>query len=70
MGARKMVLDKLKNDVMNELNDDGESIIIYKDNSGANSPELLDNMVPIKYENDNWVVADIKEEWYDYDKKE
>ena len=27
-------------------------------------------MVPIKYENDNWVVADIKEEWYDYDKKE
>ena len=51
MGARKMVLDKLKNDVINELNDDGESIIIYKDNSGANSPELLDNMVPIKYEN-------------------
>ena len=70
MGARKMVLDKLKNDVMNELNDDGESIIIYKDNSGANSPKLLDNMVPIKYENDNWVVADIHEEWYDYDKKE
>ena len=25
MGARKMVLDKLKNDVMNELNDDGDS---------------------------------------------
>ena len=25
MGARKMVLDKLKNDVMNELNDNGES---------------------------------------------
>ena len=42
----------------------------YKDNSGANSPELLDNMVPIKYEKDNWVVADITEEWYDYDKKE
>ena len=70
MGARKMVLDKLKNDVMNELNDEGYSEVNYKDNSGANTPELLDNMVPIKYENDNWVVADITEEWYDYDKKE
>ena len=42
----------------------------YQDNSGANIPELLDNMVPIKYENDNWVVADVSQEWYDYDKKE
>ena len=28
MGARKMVLDKLKNDVMNELNDVGESEVV------------------------------------------
>ena len=42
----------------------------YQDNSGANIPELLDNMVPIKYENDNWVVADVSQEWYDYDAKE
>ena len=28
MGARKMVLDKLKNDVMNELNDTGDSEIV------------------------------------------
>ena len=42
----------------------------YQDNSGANKPELLDNMVPIKYENDDWVVANTKEKWYDYDAKE
>ena len=44
--------------------------LTYKDNSGANSPELLDNMIPIKYDGSNWIYADIKEEWYDYDKKE
>ena len=42
----------------------------YQDNSGANKPELLDNMVPIKYENDNWVVASESDNWYDYDAKE
>ena len=35
-----------------------------------NKPELLNNMVPIKYENDNWIVADVNEKWYDYDSKE
>ena len=42
----------------------------YLDNSGANKPELLDNMIPIKYDGTNWVYADISEEWYDYDNKE
>ena len=42
----------------------------YRDNSGANKPELLDNMVAIKYDGTNWIVADIMQEWYDYDKKE
>ena len=54
-----------------EFKYDEECVIqLYKDNSGANSPELLDNMIPIKYENDNWVVADTTQEWYDYNKKE
>ena len=42
----------------------------YIDTSGANSPELLNNMIPIKYNGTNWVYADISEEWYDYDNKE
>ena len=69
LGSRKLVLDKLKNDVMNELNGD---VITkeYKDKSGANQPLLLDNMIPVKYENNSWVYADIKQEWYNYDKKE
>ena len=42
----------------------------YVDNSGANRPELLNNMIPIKYDGNNWIYADIYEEWYDYDTKE
>ena len=42
----------------------------YTDNSGANKPELLDNMVPIKYDGTNWVYADITEAWYNYDNQE
>ena len=43
---------------------------MYVDNSGANSPELLDNMIPVYYDGTNWIYADTKKEWYDYDKKE
>ena len=71
MGARKMILDKLKNEVMEELNgENSDTNKQYADNSGANKPELLDNMVAIKYENNNWVVADVSQKWYDYDNKE
>ena len=42
----------------------------YVDASGANKPELANNMIPIRYNGSNWVYADISEEWYDYDSKE
>ena len=42
----------------------------YTDNSGANKPELFNNMVPIKYENEKWLVANTSQKWYDYDAKE
>ncbi len=42
----------------------------YNDNSGANKPELLDNMIPIKYDGSNWVCADTTEAWYNYDNQE
>ena len=44
--------------------------ILYKDNSGANSPILYTNMIPIKYENNKWLVADLYSKWYDYNNKE
>ena len=41
------------------------------DNSGANKPELLENMIPIKYDGSNWVYSDgTQENWYNYDNKE
>ncbi len=40
------------------------------DNSGANSPELLNNMVPIYYNGENWIVSDgTQQQWYSYDEK-
>ena len=35
-----------------------------------NAPELLDNMVPIRYDGTNWVYADTNYEWYNYSNKE
>ena len=69
LGARKLVLDKLKNDVMNELNDEVFELA-YRDRSGANRPELASNMIPIMYDGTNWVYADIYEKWYDYENQE
>ena len=42
----------------------------YTDNSGANKPELFNNMIAIKYENEKWLVANTSQKWYDYDAKE
>jgi len=41
-----------------------------KDNSGANSPDLLDKMVPIVYTGTKWIATDKNQEkWYSYDEK-
>ena len=50
---------------------------VYTDNSGANEPKLLDNMIPIRYDGTNWVYADTKVKvsselsnlWYNYDEQ-
>ena len=43
----------------------------YKDNSGANIPELLDGLTPVIYDEDkkSWVIADPSKEWYNYDEQ-
>mgnify|MGYP005774564877 CR=1 FL=1 len=38
--------------------------------TGPNAPELLNNMLPIKYSGSNWLIAQQTEKWYDYDAKE
>lgn len=42
----------------------------YKDSSGANIPELVEGMIPVKYDGNKWVKADTSSEWYDYTKQE
>jgi len=34
------------------------------------TPQLYSGLIPIKYENNNWVVADITEKWHDYANQE
>lgn len=73
LGSRKLIFDKMKNDVMNKLNGDvveQPKDLRYKDNSGAARPELVDKLIPVLYENNTWKVADIYQKWYDYDNKE
>jgi len=56
---------------------DQSGVISKLDNSGANTPDLLDNsLIPVMYDtsSSNWVVADVNNvdetyQWYDYDNK-
>ena len=45
---------------------------IILDDSGANTPELVNGMIPIKYDGTKWVKAESTNasyDWYDYDNK-
>ena len=52
------------------LNNSCEVHVEYADNSGANRPNLLDNMIPVRYNGSSWVYADIYQKWYNYDAKQ
>ena len=43
---------------------------VYRDESGANPPELVDGMIPVTYNGTNWVKADTSSEWYNYSNQE
>ena len=47
----------------------GEQDLKYKDNSGANSPDLADGLIPVVYDGTNWVSADTTNEWYNYEEQ-
>ena len=49
---------------------DEECKVAYNDNSGANAPKLYNNMIPIRYDGNNWIYADESESWYNYDNQE
>lgn len=70
LGNRKIILDKLKNNVIAKINNEEIYKPIYKDNSGASVPELSDGFIPVVYDGTNFVYADIHTKWYDYDQKE
>lgn len=47
-----------------------EEKLKYKDTSGANPPELSEGMIPVTHNGSNWVVANIENEWYNYNKQQ
>ncbi|MBE6149417.1 MAG: hypothetical protein E7170_01675 [Firmicutes bacterium] len=70
LGNRKIILDKLKDNVIAKINNEEIYKPIYKDNSGASVPELSEGFIPVIYDGTNWIYADIHTKWYDYDLKE
>ena len=38
----------------------------YKDGTNANEPKIVEGMIPVKYENGNWVKVDMLSDWYNY----
>ena len=57
-----------------KITTEGEAIYVSSDKSGANSPDLVQGLIPVKYdENKNtWVKADSENAdgtWYNYDNK-
>ena len=43
---------------------------LYKDFSGANVPELVEGMIPVRYDGSKWVKADLYDKWYNYNNQE
>ena len=43
----------------------------YKDSSGANTPKLVDGMIPVVYDETSkkWKKTDLSEPWYDYNQQ-
>ena len=53
----------------NDLSIDSNSHIFEKAEVKANTPELGNNMIPVRYDGSNWVKVDTNN-WYNYDEQE
>ncbi len=45
-------------------------VYTYRDQSGANRPNLVEGLIPVYYEDGNWKKADLNKKWYDYNNQE
>lgn len=74
LGTRKLALDKYKKEVSNSIENNEEIINVSKiDKSGASTPILDTNMIPVIYDGANWIKATFNNEydqnWYNYNEK-
>ena len=58
-----------------KITTEGEAVYVSSDKSGANSPDLVDGLIPVKYDESSstWVKADSENadgSWYNYGNKE
>lgn len=71
LSSKKVVLDRQKADVLNEINDIQDETLVYKELllNGA-YPELYTGLIPVIISNDGTVtIADMSNEWYSYEEK-
>ena len=73
LGSRKMIFDKVKKEVIEELTSNIQEGIQNENKSNKpNAPELFSNMIPVVYNHNTseWTYADITTTWYDYNNKQ
>ncbi len=61
--SRKLILDKQKNEVLDYLYNNEKT-------NEPNEPLILDGLVPVIYDNASWKIADIEDDWYNYENQE
>lgn len=71
LGSRKIILDKYKQGIVKDIQTNRNIINSNKiDKSGAETPLLLDSMIPITYNGTNWVkaeyISEYEQDWYNY----
>ena len=74
LGSRKVVLDKYKQDVRKDIEENIAVINTGKiDKSGASTPVLLPTMIPVVYNGTAFVkaefISEYDQDWYNYDEK-
>lgn len=63
--------EKKTNDLIDSVGEQGINSTNYSLRPSANSPKLKAGMIPVKWQNDSWVVTDSSDdEWYNYDDKQ
>ena len=67
----KLQVSKVRSCNINTGEDESSLNEELEDENSVITPTLVDNLIPIKYDGTNWIIADkTKDDWYNYEKQE